>query len=55
MCEEAFVVGVKVNVALLVSIELTAKVVGVVSGLSTVELFVTAELENEAASLPATS
>ena len=41
MCELALVVGVKVKVAVLVSVALTAKVVGVVRGLRTVELLVT--------------
>ena len=55
MCELALVVGVKVKVAVLVSVALTAKVVGVVNGLRTVELLVTDWVVKEAASFPARS
>ena len=55
MCEEAFVVGVYVKVAVLVSFPLTASVVGVARVLRTVELLVSETLVKEAASLRARS
>jgi hypothetical protein len=55
VCELAFVVFVKIKVAVLVSALSSASVVGVASRLSIEELFVTEELVKGAASFSAKS